>query len=81
MLWDAGGGADTWPLASFSSIVYRQQTMTNCDDATALLDFLGWTQLDADAIDTANKYALHTPHVADVLCACVCGERRVCAVC
>jgi hypothetical protein len=43
-------------LATFATVIYRQQTMQDCQDAKALADFLWWSQYDSAAATIATRY-------------------------
>ncbi|BCS82726.1 putative serine/threonine-protein kinase [Cotonvirus japonicus] len=47
-------GTNSWPIATFVSMIYRQTTMQYRDKAVALSDFAYWTQTNDVAIRNAN---------------------------
>jgi hypothetical protein len=51
-------GSNSWPIATFGSMIYRSQTMQNCIKAAALADFIIWTQTNENALKIAERFAL-----------------------
>jgi hypothetical protein len=50
-------GNDSWPIATFGSMIYRSKTMDNCNKAAALADFIIWSQTNANALKIAERFA------------------------
>jgi hypothetical protein len=48
-------GEDSWPLTTFGIFIYRQTTMSDCDDAAALADYFLWTQTADEAVQIADR--------------------------
>lgn len=58
----AGKSNTSWPIGTFGSFAYRSQTMTKCNRAGALADFIYWSQSSSIAINAADRYVIdHTP--------------------
>ncbi|AGO85889.2 Serine/threonine protein kinase [Pandoravirus salinus] len=47
--------AVAWPATVLVSAAYREATMPDCTKATALADFMWWTQSDAAALSSARR--------------------------
>lgn len=49
-----GPGSGSWPIAGYTYIVLHMQSMTDCNKAQKLLEYLKWTWTDSSAAKTAN---------------------------
>lgn len=48
-------GNNSWPVVAVGSLIYRSNSMTDCNKAQALANFTYWTQTDPVALDIANR--------------------------
>jgi hypothetical protein len=60
-----GSSPGSWPVAAFASVIYRQSSMSNCDEAAALANFLYWAQTAPAPVQVANRHA--PPHFYSLL--------------
>jgi hypothetical protein len=53
-----GPGPNSWPIATYHQFMIRRSSMVDCVKATALIDWIYWSQTSDEARDLAIKYLL-----------------------
>jgi hypothetical protein len=61
----AGNGTESWPIVGMSYFALSQHTTGNCAAATALIDWVFWSQTNDAANRLATRYSALPP------CVCV----------
>jgi hypothetical protein len=50
-----GPSASSWPITAYTYAIIRKTSYTDCHKATALLDFITWTQTSSTALKVVDE--------------------------